>query len=56
MIKPDPNINKIIFSEYLVQKKIGKGSFGTVYQGVIISTNQKIALKFEKREKMIQVY
>ena len=51
MIKPDPNINKIIFSEYLVQKKIGKGSFGTVYQGVIISTNQKIALKFEKREK-----
>ena len=51
MIKQDPNINKIIFSDYLIQKKIGKGSFGTVYKGVIISTNQPIALKLEKKKK-----
>ena len=50
-MKRDPYINKTIFSEYLIQKKIGKGSFGTVYQGIIISTKQKIAVKLEKREK-----
>ena len=47
--KDDPNINKVIFSDYLIQKKMGKGSFGTVYSGIIISTNQKIAFKLEKR-------
>ena len=47
--KDDPNINKVIFSDYLIQKKIGKGSFGTVYSWIIISTNQKIAFKLEKR-------
>ena len=51
MIKPYPYINKIIFSEYLIQKKIGKGSFGTVYQGIIVTTSQKIAVKLEKRVK-----
>ena len=50
MDKNDPNINKIVFSDYLIQKKIGKGSFGTVYSGIIISTNQKIAFKLEKRK------
>ena len=51
MSKHDPYINKLIFSKYLIRKKIGKGSFGTVYQGFNISTNEKIALKVEKREK-----
>ena len=51
MIKRDPYINKTIFSEYLIQKKIGKGSFGTVYQGIIISNKQKIAVKLERRKK-----
>ena len=51
MIKHDPYINRIIFSEYLIQKKIGKGSFGTVYQGKVVSTDQKIAIKLEKKEK-----
>ena len=51
MIKHDPYINRVIFSEYLIQKKIGKGSFGIVYQGIIVSTEQKIAIKLEKREK-----
>ena len=51
MSKHDPYINKLIFAKYLIRKKVGKGSFGTVYQGVNISTNEKIALKVEKREK-----
>ena len=51
MSKHDPYINKLIFSKYLIRKKIGKGSFGIVYQGVNTSTNEKIALKVEKREK-----
>lgn len=51
MSKQDPYINKLIFSKYLIRKKIGKGSFGIVYQGVNTSTNEKIALKVEKREK-----
>ena len=49
MDKDDPNINKIIFSDYIIKKRIGKGSFGTVYQGLVISSNQKVALKLEKR-------
>ena len=51
MSKHDPYINKLIFSKYLIRKKIGKGSFGIVYQGINTSTNEKIALKVEKREK-----
>ena len=51
MSKHDPYINKLIFSKYLIRKKIGKGSFGVVYQGLNTSTNEKIAIKVEKREK-----
>ena len=51
MSKHDPYINKLIFSKYLIRKKVGKGSFGTVYQGINTATNEKIALKVEKREK-----
>ena len=51
MSKYDPYINKLIFSKYLIRKKIGKGYFGTVYQGINTSNNEKIALKVEKREK-----
>ena len=51
MSKHDPYINKLIFSKYLIRKKIGKGSFGTVYQGINTSNNEKIALKVEKRVK-----
>ena len=47
----DPYINKLIFSKFLIRKKIGKGSFGTVYQGIKTSNNEKIALKVEKRKK-----
>ena len=51
MSKHDPYINKLIFSKYLIRKRIGKGSFGVVYQGLNTSTNEKIAIKIEKREK-----
>ena len=36
---------------YKVGKKIGKGSFGEVFQGTDIITNQKIAIKIEPIEK-----
>ena len=51
MSKHDSYINRLIFSKYLIRKKIGKGSFGVVYQGLNTSTNEKIAIKVEKREK-----
>ena len=51
MSRHDPYIKKLIFSKYLIRKKIGKGSFGTVYQGINTSNNEKIALKVEKRDK-----
>ena len=47
----DPYINRIIFSKYLILKKIGKGSFGTVYSGIITLNQEKIAIKIEKKEK-----
>ena len=51
MSRHDPYINKLIFGKYLIRKRIGKGSFGTVYQGVNTENNGKIAVKVEKREK-----
>ena len=47
-------LNKIIFSKYQIIKRIGKGSFGTVYLGRVISTEEKVAIKMEKREKSSQ--
>ncbi|MCQ2821146.1 MAG: casein kinase 1 family protein [archaeon] len=48
----DPKlVNKVFFEKYLCQKKIGKGSFGTVYEGINTKTNEKIAFKLEKRDK-----
>ena len=40
-----------ITTSNLCQKKIGKGSFGTVYEGINTKNNDKIAFKLEKREK-----
>ena len=47
----DPYINKVIFSKYQIKKKIGKGSFGIVYSGIITLTNEKVAIKMEKKTK-----
>ena len=36
---------------YSIEKKIGKGSFGIVYQGQDLRTGQDIALKIEIKNK-----
>lgn len=38
-------IDTILLDRFLVKEKIGKGSFGIVYEGVEIKTNKKIAIK-----------
>ena len=45
-MKEFPN-NKIIFDKYKIEKIIGKGSFGSVYKGKNIITNELVALKTE---------
>ena len=50
----EPYINKIIFSKYKILKKIGKGSFGTVYSGIILLNEKEIAIKIEKKDKIKQ--
>ena len=48
-MQKDPNINKIYFKKYKVLKRIGEGSFGSIYEGINIQTNEKIAIKLEDR-------
>ena len=40
--------NYIFFKKYKVNKAIGRGTFGVVFEGVNIKNNQKIAIKIEK--------
>jgi len=37
----------LINSKYVFERKIGKGSFGCIYQGVNIVTQEKVAIKYE---------
>ena len=51
MQKDDELINKIFFKKYKIIKKIGKGSFGLVYLGKIINSNNFVAVKFEPKNQ-----
>ena len=42
----DEIIGKIFFKKYKVTKKLGQGSFGQVFRGTNITTNEEIAFKF----------
>ena len=37
----------LINSKYVFERKIGKGSFGCIYQGMNIITQEKVAIKYE---------
>ena len=37
----------LINSKYVFERKIGKGSFGCIYQGLNIMTQEKVAIKYE---------
>ena len=41
--------NKIYFSKYKPDSKIGEGSFGSIYSAHNINNGELCALKFEKR-------
>ena len=43
--------NILINNKYSITKKIGSGSFGTIYQGIDINTKQQIAIKIEAKKK-----
>ena len=48
-ISNDNLIGKTFFSRYTLTKKIGEGSFGSIYIGTC--ENEQYALKFEHRTK-----
>lgn len=43
----DPYIGTTIFSQYLIKKKLGEGSFGTLY--LALSGKKQYAIKIEKK-------
>jgi serine/threonine protein kinase len=43
--------NTIIANKYIIQEKIGNGSFGSIYKGINQRTNEKVAIKIELIEK-----
>ena len=51
-VEETPDITKyqhrnLINSKYVFERKIGKGSFGCIYQGLNIITQEKVAIKYE---------
>ena len=43
--------NKIILRKYKIIKRIGKGSFGSVYLGKYVNKNDYVAIKFESKNQ-----
>ena len=48
---PDPIINKIIFKKYKLIKKIGQGTFGSIYEGINLLTKEPVSVKLEDRSQ-----
>jgi serine/threonine protein kinase len=42
--------DKIIGNKYKIEKKLGSGTFGAVYQGINIRTREKVAIKVESND------
>ena len=40
----------VIGGYYKVCRKLGKGSFGTLYQGINIKNKEMVAIKFERHK------
>ena len=47
-------LNHIIFGKYKVNKVIGAGSFGSIFQGKNILNNELVAIKTELNKKVIK--
>ena len=47
--KTDPFINQIIFNKYQIKKRLGKGSFGSIY--LVLYNNKLYAMKLENKKK-----
>ncbi|GAW83358.1 serine/threonine protein kinase [Plasmodium gonderi] len=47
--------NNLIVNDYIVQKRIGSGGFGIVFQGIHIQTKQRVALKFIPKSNFLDV-
>ena len=52
-IKKDQSI--IIGTHYKLEKKIGQGNFGIIYQGTNIKTKEMVAIKFESHDSKIRL-
>ena len=48
-------VNKIIFGKYKVNKVIGTGSFGSIFQGKNIINKELVAIKTEADKKQIKL-
>ena len=42
--------SNLVGVNYAVGKKIGEGSFGIIFEGINVLTNQQVAIKFEPRK------
>lgn len=53
MEKRSSNQRTIVGKHYEIGKKLGEGSFGIIYQGLNLLTQQSVAIKFESKKSGI---